>query len=253
MPRFYIEHLPAVEVTFELPSEVAHHALRVLRAQVGDTLTVFNGQGVEAELVVESTTKHHATARVLSAQVCDRESPLPLVLAQGLCTADKMDWVIEKAVELGVTAIQPLQTEKSVLRLDAERAQRKLAHWQEIVRSACGQSGRNTLPTVWPVQPLNQWLVQWRAARPSLANKPGALWMLTPRATQTMRQASLATTTESPTILLIGPEGGLSPAEEALAHAQGAVGFRLGPRILRTETAGLAALAALQALYGDLG
>ena len=249
MPRFYIEHLPAVDDTFELPSEVAHHALRVLRAQVGDTLTVFNGQGTEAELVVESTTKHHATARVLRAQTCDRESPLPLILAQGLCTADKMDWVIEKAVELGVTAIQPLQTEKSVLRVDAERAQRKWAHWQEIARSACGQSGRNTLPMVWPVQPLNHWL----AARSSLPSMAGALWMLTPRATQTLRQASVASTAESPTILLIGPEGGLSPAEEALAHAQGAVGFRLGPRILRTETAGLAALAALQALYGDLG
>jgi 16S rRNA (uracil1498-N3)-methyltransferase len=224
----------------ELPEAAAHHAVRVLRLNAGDELTLFNGEGGEFAARIE-----RIAARVVAVRVGDwldvgRESPLMVTLAQGLATGDRMDYVIQKAVELGVAAVQPVTAIRSVVRLDATRAEKRLLHWRQIAISACEQCGRNRIPNVYPLFDLDNWLTQ--SSRVSLR------LLLAPDASGALAEIARP---RGGIELLVGPEGGLAPEEVTAALRAGFVAVRLGPRTLRTETAALAALAALNTLWGD--
>jgi 16S rRNA (uracil1498-N3)-methyltransferase len=223
-----------------LPPEAAHHALRVLRLRSGDELVVFDGLGGEYPGRVTETVP---TLRLALADwhEVEREAPLALTLAQALPSGDKMDWVVQKAVELGVATIQPLQSKRSVVRLAGERAEKRRVHWQQVAVAACEQSGRNRLPTIAPVFDLPHYLAQ-----PPGENETRL--MLLPHAGESL---SALPRPAGGVTLLIGPEGGFDVDEEATARAVGFRAVRLGLRVLRTETAGLAVLAAILALWGD--
>ncbi|WP_454736633.1 16S rRNA (uracil(1498)-N(3))-methyltransferase [Cupriavidus necator] len=246
-PRFFVGGADAVlaaESDFPLPEPVVRHA-QVLRLAPGDAITLFDGRGGSHAATLVELGKRHAVARIGAHDAAEAEPPFRVTLAQGLAGGDKMDWLIEKAVELGVDAIQPLQATRSVVRLSGERAQKRHAHWQALVQAACEQCGRNRLPQVAPVANFETWLAQSGGA--------GARLLVSPRAQQSLpafvaerREALIA----NGVTLLIGPEGGLSPEEEQVARQAGFTGVSLGPRILRTETAGLACLATLNALLG---
>lgn len=237
--RFYADLPLALGQDITLPEDLTHHLVKVLRAQAGARFSLFNGQGGEFAAELTGVGKREAQARLLSFVEGDRESPLPTHLGQVMSKGDRMDYAIQKATELGVSEITPLVSERCELRLKGEeRADKKLEHWRRVAIAACEQSGRNRLPRINPPLHLNDWLVAVNAeARYVLAPtvsggpEPGS------------KPASVA--------LLIGPEGGLSPAEIQQAQTQGFTPWQLGPRILRTETAPVAALAVLQLLYGD--
>lgn len=221
-----------------LPDALAHHAVRVLRLRDGERIVLFDGEGGEAEATLRVRGKT-VVAEVAARREVDRESPLQIVLVQALAASDKMDWVVQKAVELGVSAIQPVQAERSVLRLAGERADKRLAHWQQVAVAACEQCGRNRIPAVRPLQPLVHWLAAHRGALGYVLAPGGAASFADEPVPQDVVH------------LLVGPEGGWSDAELAAFDAAGCRRVRLGPRVLRTETAGLAAIAALQARWGD--
>jgi 16S rRNA (uracil1498-N3)-methyltransferase len=224
----------------ELPNAQAHHAARVLRLKVGATVVLFNGQGGEVRGTIAQLNGNRVTVALQTPHAIERESSLPVTLIQALSSTDKMDLVIQKAVELGVTRIVPVVTERSVARLNGVRAQKRLAHWQGVVIAACEQCGRNRLPEVAALAPLRERLLEAQSA--------AARWILLPAAEYALR--SLAKP-DGEIALLVGAEGGFTPAEQHAALAHGFVPVQLGPRVLRTETAGLAALAAIQALWGD--
>ena len=226
-----------------LPRSQARHAVRVLRLKAGEEVVLFNGDGAEYRAVIEKATGDGLVVQVCESQEADREAPLPVTLAQGVSSGERMDFTLQKAVELGVVAIQPLATSRSIVRLDAERAAKRLAHWQGVVVAACEQCGRNRVPKVEPLRAIDAWT---RA----LAREPaGAVrLLLSPRAPTRLGNLERPS---AGVLLLAGPEGGLAPEEEGDAFAAGFSAVRLGPRVLRTETAALAALAALQALWGD--
>ena len=237
-PRLYIGTglRPGAEIAL---SEAARAHAAALRLRAGDAVRLFDGSGGEYAAILTQA------GRDLHASVGDfvdsaRESPLRVTLAQCLASGDRMDITLQKATELGVAAIQPLQSARSIVRLDEARMARRHTHWQNVVISACEQCGRNSVPAVAPI--LN--LVDWLASSPA----EGMRLMLLPEATAGLRDLQRA----APITLLIGPEGGLSPEEQHMARAAGFTGLRLGPRVLRTETAPLAALAALQAMWGDM-
>ncbi|PCE25692.1 16S rRNA (uracil(1498)-N(3))-methyltransferase [Paraburkholderia acidicola] len=244
MPRFFVGKSFQSGDVVSLPDDVVRH-IQVLRLQAGDSLVLFNGEGgaYQAELI--EVERRSASVKIGAFDAAEAEPPYRLTLAQGIAGGDKMDWLIEKAVELGASNFVPLTTARSVVRLAGERAQRRLAHWEGIVRAACEQCGRNRLPTVAPVREFTAWL-------DTLSTTPtdGELrLLLSPRASI----AFTALPAEPPrgeTILLIGPEGGLSIEEEEAATARGFTAVALGPRVLRTETAGIAVLAALAARWG---
>lgn len=238
--RFYCPQPLASGVQLALPERIAHHAVRVLRLKPGDAIVLFNGEGGEYDATLLRNDKRESVAEVGAWHDVERESPLRLTLAQGISAAEKMDYTVQKAVELGAAAIQPLETTKSIVRLDAERAQRRLVHWRQIVVSACEQCGRNHVPAVAPVADLRTWLGMQR---------DGIRVLLSPRSAQ--RIADLPRGAGS-LILLAGPEGGLAEDEEAAARVAGFQAVCLGPRILRTETAALAAMAVLQSQWGDV-
>lgn len=223
-----------------LPEAAAHHAVRVLRLRDGDAIALFDGRGSEARARLALRGKQVLAAVEASAAV-DRESPLQLVLVQALATGDKMDWIVQKAVELGAHALIPVQAERSVLRLSGERAAKRREHWQQVAIGACEQSGRNRVPEIGEIQPLAAYLA---AARADAA----ARWVLDPAAGGGLAAQDKPA---APLHLLIGPEGGWSDDELAACRAAGCTPVALGPRVLRTETAGLAMLAALQACWGD--
>ena len=238
--RLYFSGDIPVHGVFGLPAEQAHHVMHVLRLAAGDVVTLFDGRGTEYTATLERVTRSGISVRVGEASRVSRESPLAVTLAQGISSGERMDYTIQKAVELGVFEIQPIACERSVVRLAAERAVRRVAHWQAIAAAACEQCGRNVVPRVLPVASLAQWLS-------SLA--PDALRLtLSPDATTTMREMS---NVPARVLLLVGPEGGLSPAERLDAQNAAFAPVRLGPRVLRTETAAVAALAAMQTLWGD--
>jgi 16S rRNA (uracil1498-N3)-methyltransferase len=242
IPRIYVPQplRPGREV--ELPVQAGEHLARVLRLDRGHRLRLFDGSGDEYEAELASLAKRSVTARVLeSADAEDRESPLRITLAQGIARGEKMDWVLQKATELGVARIVPIVTDRTEVKLDAERAERRVAHWEAVVAAACEQSGRRRLPAVSEPAKLADWAA-------SLDEEAGLRLALDPAGDLTPRDlpASASAT------LVVGPEGGLSDHDLATLKAAGFRGLRLGPRILRTETAGLAALAAMQALLGDL-
>ncbi|MDT6960571.1 16S rRNA (uracil(1498)-N(3))-methyltransferase [Cupriavidus sp. SZY C1] len=243
-PRFFVDTALAADAVLPLPEPVVRH-VQVLRLATGDAITLFNGQGGSHAATLGEIGKRHAVARVGAHDAAEAETPFAVTLAQGLAGGDKMDWLIEKAVELGVTAIQPLQASRSVVRLSGDRAAKRQAHWQALVQAACEQCGRNRLPAVAPVATLEAWLASAPAS--------GARLLLSPRASGSL--ADLAATHRDAwratgVTLLIGPEGGLSADEEDAARRAGFIGVTLGPRILRTETAGLACLATLNAILG---
>ena len=213
--RFHFPgRLPAAG-ELELPDALAHHAVRVLRLRDGERIVLFDGEGGEAE------------------------ATLQVVLVQARAASDKMDWVIQKAVELGVSAIQPVQAERSVLRLSAERAEKRLAHWRQVAVAACEQSGRNRIPEVRALQGLGNWLA---------AHRDGSCHVLAPGGEVGFTDLARL---PGPIHVLVGPEGGWTDSELAACDGAGCRRVTLGPRVLRTETAGLAALAVLQARWGD--
>jgi 16S rRNA (uracil1498-N3)-methyltransferase len=242
IPRIYVPQTlrPGREV--ELPLQAGEHIARVLRLDRGHPLRLFDGSGEEYEAELASLAKRSVTARVLeSAEAEDRESPLRITLAQGIARGEKMDWILQKATELGVARIVPIVTDRTEVKLDPERAERRVAHWEAVVASACEQCGRSRLPEV--TEPLK--LADWAA---SLDESAGLRLALDPQGDRAPRDLPASTRAT----LVVGPEGGLSSHDLATLSAAGFHGLRLGPRILRTETAGLAALAAMQALIGDL-
>ena len=223
---------------FLLPKAVAHHAVRVLRMRDGDALMLFDGRGGEVEAtLVKCGTQWRAQTGVR--HEVERESPLDLVLVQALAGADKMDWVVQKAVELGVKRIVPVRAARSVMKLVGERAEKRVAHWRQVAVSACEQSGRNHVPEVSPVVDLRDYLATEQGVR---------RLVLDPAEGQSLVELGRP---DGVCHVLVGPEGGWSEDELDACRAAGCVGVTLGPRVLRTETAGLATLSALQVLWGD--
>ena len=254
MTRLFFAGPLSADTTIRLDAEASHHALRVLRLERDDVIELFNGDGLRYPATLLDTDARAASVKVGSPFQACTESPLPLSLAQALPSGDKMDWVVEKAIELGVHTIAPLMSSRSILRLDASRAAKRLAHWRRIAIAACMQCGRDRVPEISAPVDLARWLIDRRrvATADSDTSPPG--FLLSPRGStrlcEIVRPASV--TPLSVTWILVGPEAGLSEQEESLAIECGWQPLRLGPRILRTETAGLAALAALQARFGDL-
>jgi 16S rRNA (uracil1498-N3)-methyltransferase len=238
--RLYCPLPLAAGTRLDLPEGPAHHAVRVLRLRPGDELTVFNGEGGEFAARIERTDARVVAVSVGARRNIDRESPLAVTLVQGLAAGDRMDYAIQKAVELGVAAVQPVATVRSVARLDAARAEKRVLHWRQIAIAACEQCGRNRIPPVLPLRDLDDWLLE--------PNRASLRLLLAPDA----REALAAIPRPAEGIeFLVGPEGGLALEETAAALRAGFTAVRLGPRILRTETAALAALGALNTLWGD--
>lgn len=230
--RLYIEQPLQADTLITLPSGPARH-VQVLRLQPGAEITLFNGEGGEWRATVQQMGRSEVQVQVQQHDPVDRELPHPITLAIGMPANERMDALVEKATELGVSAIQPLLTERSVLRLSGERAERRLAHWQGVAVAACEQSGRTRVPTLSPVRTLNEWLRD----RPLQPHEQRCV--LSPRATHPLAQIA------GPAVFLSGPEGGLTDGEVALAEAAGFSTFSLGPRVLRADTAPLAVLAHL--------
>lgn len=239
LPRFYCREALSPGAHVELPEPVARHAVRVLRLPPGAPMILFDGRGGEYLAHIERIERDRVYAELAAWRDIERESPLRVTLVQALQAGEKMDFTIQKAVELGIRDIVPVESRRSVMRLAGERAAKRGAHWQGVVASACEQCGRNQVPIVAPLEKLERWL-----ARPAPA---GLRLMLAPDAEQTLADIPPASEVQ----LLIGAEGGLDPQEMIAARQAGFMPVRLGPRILRTETAGLAALAVMQALWGD--
>jgi 16S rRNA (uracil1498-N3)-methyltransferase len=239
--RFYSPKQLALGVIVKLPESAAIHAARVLRMTEGDSAILFNGDGVDYACILTSVKKSAVLAQVTGSTAVENESPLNITLLQGISSGDRMDYTIQKAVELGVNHIQPIATERSVVKLNPARATKRLAHWQSVVHAACEQSGRAVVPQITTPTSLNKWL----------ANHPQnntARILLNPIGT--MRLAELVKP-NSEIQLLIGAEGGLSPNEIDMAGTNGFQSVILGPRILRTETAALAAIASMHTVWGD--
>lgn len=243
LTRVHIAAPLAPDSEIALPESAAAHLSRVLRLSVGDACVLFNGDGHDYAAQVVSIGKRELRVRIGAPTAVDRESPLRLLLLQGIARGEKMDLILQKATELGVSEVHPLSSQRSEVKLDDARAGKRLAHWQSVVASACEQCGRATVPHVGAPVSL---------AAVLNALPPGGLRMIL----DPDGRLSLPTLTlepAAPVLLAVGPEGGWSPLDREQLHAAGFQGLRLGPRILRTETAGLAAIAALQARFGDLG
>ena len=238
--RIFVDEPLSPGVRIALPEDAATHLVRVLRLQAGDGCVLFNGDGGDYSATIVSATKRGVEADVGARANIDNESPLRITLVQGIARGEKMDWILQKATELGVASVLPVQSDRSEVKLDGERAVKRLVHWQGVVVSACEQSGRARVPDVAAAQPLA-----------SVANALASThrFLLDPEA-----EDAIATmpAIDGTCVLAVGPEGGWSERDRAVLEAAGFKGLRLGPRILRTETAGIAAIAALQARFGDL-
>ena len=238
LSRTHVDAPLAVGAVVTLSENATGHLVRVLRLGLGDACIVFNGDGADYEARLVSLGKRGAEVEVMARHALANESPLRITLAQAIARGEKMDWVLQKATELGVEAVVPLLTERTEVKLDAERSEKRSAHWRGVVIAACEQCGRARVPAIAAPVTLRDWL----AGRAT----PG--WFLDPDAERGLRDPEPGELT-----LVVGPEGGLGDRDLASLRAAGFRGLRLGPRILRTETAGVAVLAALQALHGDLG
>ena len=240
IPRFFCPFPLHPGATVELAAEAAHHALKVLRVGAGDTAILFDGSGGQWHATLHPAGKA-LRATLAAFEDHDPESPLALTLVQALPASDKMDFIVQKAVELGVVRIQPVASKRSVIRLSGERAGRRVQHWRNIAIAACEQSGRNRVPTVAAILDLPQYL--------GIAAQENALrFVCAPGASGSLRDLAVP---DVPLSLLVGPEGGFEEDELLAAHAAGFRPLGLGPRVLRTETAGLGAVAAIMALWGD--
>lgn len=238
VPRLHVIEPLAANTLIALGRDAAHHVGNVLRMRAGDPIVLFN-DGIEGEGRIVSLSKAGVSVAVESCAAVSRESPLRITLAQGISRGERMDYTIQKAVELGVSTIAPIITGRTTVKLDEERAEKRTEHWRRIIVSACEQCGRNLPPDLLPVQRLEDWLSPER---------PGIKMIMRGDADTVL--ADVAPTANEVT-LLIGPEGGMAEHEVAAAVRAGYVAVKLGPRVLRTETAALAAIAALQALHGD--
>lgn len=242
--RFHVPHRLGPGAETDLPDIAAHHAMRVLRLSESDPVIVFDGYGGEYEAVIVRMTRSHVRVKTLRFRDGGPESPIPVTLLQGVSGSDRMDFTVRKAVELGVHRIVPLFTERSVVKLDIDKVDKRRAHWQGVVISACEQCGRNTVPEVGePVAYRN-----WAAELP--IDAPAGQSRLLLAVGGEKRFVDLPRP-GSEILLLAGPEGGLSPVESDIAQSRGFTPVRLGPRVLRTETAAIAALSAIQTLWGD--
>ena len=234
MPRFHCPVPLASGQTLSLPPGAARH-VQVLRLQPGAVITLFNGEGGEFEATVTRMGRSDVEVAVGVHHAIEREAPRAIHLLAGITANERMDWLVEKATELGVASITPLVAERSVLKLKGERADKKLAHWQGVAEAAAEQCGRNRVPVIYPAVSLVQWL----------AHPTGDAQRCVLSLAQGTRSLSEGAAGVGPLLVLSGPEGGLSPAEESLALSSGFVPVTLGPRVLRAETAPLAVLAAL--------
>ena len=240
LPRFYVDAPLRAGSTCALPEDAAHHAVHVMRLREGDEAVLFNGRGGEYAARVASIQRLRIALDVLQHRPIERESPLQVALVQGVSSSDRMDYTVRKAVELGVAAIHPVLATRSVARPKGERADSRRAHWQKVAISACEQCGRNKIPEVHPLTSLADYLLG--------APKDSFTVLLSPRSDLPL---SKAVEGKSSFVLAAGPEAGFDDDEEAAFAAAGFTPLKLGPRVLRTETAALAALAALSALRGD--
>ncbi len=241
-PRIYTPGPLRAGATLILPESAAAHVLKVLRLAAGDAITLFDGSGCDFDAELGLVSRHQVTAQVGPGRPVHSESPLAITLLQGVSRGPRMDTVVQKATELGVRTVQPVLASRSVVRLDAERGGSRLAHWQRIAISACEQCGRAVLPDILPARPLAEALA---------ALSPGTVGLtLDPGATDSLRDLVRG---REAVALAVGPEGGFTADEIRELTDAGFRGLRLGPRILRTETAPLAALAILQFAAGDLG
>ena len=240
VPRLHVDGPLAAGGSVPLPEAASRHVTKVLRLGPGDPLILFDGRGGEYEAAVARVSRGAVAVEVGAYRPVDRESALAIELGQGVCRGDRMDLVVQKATELGVCAIRPVLCERSVVKLDPARARRRVEHWRAIAVHAAQQSGRTRAPDLGGVEGLESWL-----------SRPGAGQgiFLSPQAASPISDLAHS---GGAVRLLVGPEGGLSPREAECVRAAGFTGLRLGPRVLRTETAALAALSVLQAYWGDL-
>lgn len=241
-PRIHIAQPLQQDQLITLPEAAHRHLVQVLRLREGEHFTAFNGEGGEFDAEIVQPGKRETQARIGAFDPVSRESPLELTLAQCISKGERMDYTLQKAVELGVSRIIPLLSSRSVVRLDAERWDKKLEHWRGVIVSACEQSGRTRVPLLAEIEALPSWLDREDAH--------GERLTLDPLAHHGLRELPPP---NGPLTLLVGPEGGLSEHELDRAREAGFTGIRMGPRILRTETAGVAAMAAMQAMWGDWG
>jgi 16S rRNA (uracil1498-N3)-methyltransferase len=249
LTRVFVDAPLTTGASITLRKGAASHVTRVLRLRVGEPLTLFNGQGGEYAGTLEKSHGGEATVVVGNHRAQERESPLGLTLAQGVSRGERMDLVVQKATELGVSCLVPLLTERSVVRLEAQQADRKSNHWRAIAIAACEQSGRNRLPRIMSPLALRDFL---RAPHPQArprSGEPLLRLLLSPAAPRSLGEIEPR---PRAVMVLIGPEGGLTDAEHETAVAAGFSAVRLGPRVLRTETAAIVALALVQQRFGDL-
>ncbi|MEY4001122.1 MAG: hypothetical protein RI968_240 [Pseudomonadota bacterium] len=267
-------HSPLAQGPCQLSEEASHHLVRVLRAEQGDTIVLFDGLGNEAGARVVEANAKACMVEVGAVKTVSRESPLQITVAQALCLGDKMDWVVQKASELGATLVQPLAAQRSQLKLEGPRLEKRLAHWRAIAEAAAAQCGRNAVPTIAPLQRSAEYFAsiensedskggerseQFDQRRQSEQGEQGdqskqrkkglkqTRWILDPFASESLGQAPLS----SVLTIAIGPEAGWTDEEESQAQRAGFVGIRCGPRILRTETAAAAVLAAVAVRIGE--
>ncbi|GAB2608808.1 16S rRNA (uracil(1498)-N(3))-methyltransferase [Novilysobacter erysipheiresistens] len=243
LTRVHVELPLAPGIEVSLPESAAVHLARVLRLGVGDSCVLFNGDGYDYAARVAALGKRELRVAVTDAVAVESESPLRVTLLQGIARGEKMDLILQKATELGAAEVRPLSSQRSEVKLDAARAAKRLAHWRNVVVAACEQSGRATVPSVAAPGSLDE----------VLAGLPAGGLRLTLDPEGTFAISALKVPAGGPVLLAVGPEGGWSPADREQLREAGFQGLQLGPRILRTETAGLAAIAALQAGFGDLG
>jgi 16S rRNA (uracil1498-N3)-methyltransferase len=254
--RFYNPENLQIGATVKLSDNAAAHATRVLRLEISDEIVLFSGDGNDYTCAITSIKKNEVLAIVKSFVKITNESPLNITLLQGISSGDRMDYTIQKAVELGVMAIVPIITTRSVVKLTNERAEKRLAHWQSVVHAACEQSGRAIIPTVFAPVQLSAWLqANTRKASGDTKKKTGESTRILLNPIGALRLAELPKPVGNielwPVELLVGAEGGLSQSEIDTALSQGFQSIVLGARILRTETAALVAIAAMQTLWGD--
>jgi 16S rRNA (uracil1498-N3)-methyltransferase len=239
LTRVYVEGPLTSGKRVKLEGNAASHVTRVLRLRVGSALILFNGEGGEYEASIDKAAGGEVIVAVGAHAAHERESPLPVTLAQGVSRGERMDLVVQKATELGVTALAPVLTERSVVRLTAQQSDRKANHWRAIAIAACEQCGRNRLPLIAAPQGYREFL----------RSVPGGMRvLLAPGGSVTLKDLARP---DGAVTVLIGPEGGLTDEEQQAAVAAGFTAARLGPRVLRTETAAIAALALLQREFGD--
>ena len=251
-PRFYYPDQINVGESIELSYGATHHAANVLRLEEGDRVTLFNGKGGEFLAFIRRISKAAILVSIEKFINVEHESPLQITLAQSICTNIKMDLIIRKAVELGVNNIQPILAKRCLVKLSGKRELKRVQHWEQIIISACEQCGRNRVPGVSSPVTLSSWLSRQGAMQKELNNEPTEklYFMLSPTSKMGLHDFSKSLSVTE-LALLVGPEGGFTSDEDAAALMAGFSSLRLGSRTLRTESAALAAIAALQTIWGD--